>query len=160
MTSTSEISAPRRATASGFDWRSVIIMLLAALVGSAWAYYNYTSTGGRRGEAQLQPLVWTMFATPAALFVGWAVARWREVWLAAFACFCLYFFTFFIAARIESFVVTPEQASANGHDIYFKAAMVVHLVGAAGLAIWRGLQPPPATRPTAAETNRSAPDDT
>lgn len=116
-------------------------MIASALVGLAWATYSFGSTGGERGEAQLQPLVWTIFATPFALFIGWTIARRSEVWLAAFACFCMYFFTPFVAARIESLVVTPEQARAMGHSVYFQAVLVLHALTAVGLAVWRALRP-------------------
>jgi FtsH-binding integral membrane protein len=145
MTQPEATTAPRttQPAHAGLDWRTFGIMLAAALVGAAWAAFNYASTGGERGEAQLQPLVWTMFATPFALFIGWVVARRAEVWLAAFACFCVYFFTFFVAARIESLLMTPEQASASGHDLYFKTAIVLHVLAALALAVWRARQPPP-----------------
>jgi ABC-type Fe3+-siderophore transport system permease subunit len=131
----------------GFDWRTFGIMVGAALVGVAWAAYNYSSTGGQRGEEQLQPLVWTMFATPFALFIGWTIARRFEVWLAAFACFCLYFFTFFVAKRIETLVMTQEEAKDLGYPVYFISAMVLHAVAAVALAVWRARQSPPQTEP-------------
>jgi cytochrome bd-type quinol oxidase subunit 2 len=123
------------------DWRTCGIMLGAMVVGVAWASYNYTSTGGSRGENQLRPLVWTIFSTPFVLFLGWVLARRREGWLAAFVCFCIYFFTPFVAARIESFVVTAEQAAQMGHHIYFSMVMVLHGSAALAVSIWRSLQP-------------------
>jgi hypothetical protein len=123
------------------DWRTFGIMVVATVIGVAWAAYNYSTTGGERGEAQLQPLVWTMFATPLALFLGWVVARRAEVWLAAFASFCVYFFTWFVAARVESLLVTTEQAAISGHDLLFKSAMIIHVLSAVALAAWRARQP-------------------
>lgn len=112
-------------------------MLAATLVGAAWAYYNYTSTGGARGEDQLRPLVWTIFSTPFVLFLGWLVARRAELWLAAFVCFCVYFFTPFVAARIETLLTTTEQAAHMGHHIYFTTVMILHTVAGVVLAVWR-----------------------
>lgn len=131
------------------DLRTLCIMLTAIFLGVAWAVYNYTSTGGSRSEEQLRPLVWTIFATPFALFIGWVIARRNEVWRAAFVCFCFYFFTPFVAARIESLLLTPEQAAATGHHTYFVAAIVLHLVVAIGLALWRSLCPPDPVSPAA-----------
>ncbi len=120
------------------DLRTTGIMLGALLVGVAWAVFNYASTSGERGEDQLRPLVWTIFSTPFVLFIGWVMARRAEVWLAAFSCFCLYFFTPFVAARIESLVYDEFYAAQSGHHLYFTLVMVLH--GAAGLALvgWRG----------------------
>lgn len=114
---------------------------MACLVGAAWAYYNYTSTGGARGEEQLRPLVWTIFSTPFVLWIGWVVARWSERWLAAFACFCLYFFTPFVGARIETLLYPSEQAAHMGHHPYFVAVMILHVVAGVGLTLWRTFTP-------------------
>lgn len=123
------------------DRRTLAILLVATLVGAAWATYNFASTGGARGEEQLRPLVWTIFATPFALFLGWVVARRYEAWLAAFVCFSLYFFTPFVAARIESLVLTPAEASATKHALYFQSAIVLHIIAAIVIALWRAMQP-------------------
>lgn len=156
MSNTPNAGAPDRPS---FDWRTLLIMLAAALIGAAWSYYNFTSTGGERGEAQLQPLVWAIFGTPFALFLGWVIARHRELWLAAFACFCVYFYTPFIGARIESFLVDAEQARSNGHIYYFQAVIIVHLLSALGLAIWRARTPAtlpsPAAAPSQTDTTSS-----
>ncbi|NJN65697.1 MAG: hypothetical protein HC884_02785 [Chloroflexaceae bacterium] len=123
------------------DLRTAGLMFGALLVGVAWAVANYTGTGGERGEDQLRPLVWTIFSTPLALFIGWVVARRAELWLAAFSCFCLYFFTPFVAARIESLVYDEWYAAQSGHHLYFTLVMVLH--GIVGLALvgWRGFPP-------------------
>jgi hypothetical protein len=123
-----------------FDTRTAAIIIGAALVGAAWAYYNYVSTGGQRGEPQLRPLVWAIFATPFATFLGWLAARRREGWLAAYVCFCIYFFTPFVGARIESLVMDATQAEAEGHWIYFHAVIVLNLLAALAVAVWRGLK--------------------
>lgn len=140
------------------DWRTFGIMLGIALLGAVWAIYNYISVGNDRSEEQLRPLVWVIFATPFALFIGWVLARRAEVWRAAFICFCFYFFTPFVAARIESFMLTPEQAAASGHSRYFVTAIVLHVIGAVGLSLWRALDPPaPATEPAQAVVTSHSP---
>ncbi|NTU84399.1 MAG: hypothetical protein HGA45_34390, partial [Chloroflexales bacterium] len=99
---------------------------------------------GQGGEHQQQrAYVWVVFAAPCALFLGWLAARRRELGLAAFCCFCLYFFTFFVAQRIETLVVSPEAAAASGHALYFSLAIAIHAVAGAGLAVWRALAPAP-----------------
>jgi hypothetical protein len=116
-------------------------MIAAVVLGVAWATYNFVITDGERGLQELQPLVWTIFATPFVLWIGWVVARRTELWLAAFSCFCLYFFTPFVAARLESLIMTPDQAAATRHEFYFQAVLVLHLLGGVGLAIWRARRP-------------------
>ncbi len=141
------------------DWRTFGIMTAAALIGVAWAAYNFASAGSERGEEQLRPLVWTIFATPFALFLGWLVARRAEIWLAAFACFCFYFFTPFVAARIESLLMNSEQMSANKHSVYFQSVLWLHLFGSLALAAWRATRPvasgPPPDTPVQ-QTGQSA----
>lgn len=126
------------------DTRSLLIMLGALAVGLAWAAFNLASTGGVRDDSTVRPLVWTVFAAPFALFIGWLAARRRELGLAAFCCFCLYFFTFFVAQRIETLFVSAEQAAANGHSLYFTMVLVIHAIAGAALAVWRALAPAPA----------------
>jgi cation transport ATPase len=134
------------------DYRTAGIMLGAALLGAAWAVFNLVSTGGARSEAELRELVWAIFATPFALFIGWTVARRFEVWRAAGICFCLYFFTPFVAARFQSLVWTEEQAAINGNSLYFWTAIVLHLLGAVGLAVWRALDQPDQEQTTSEQT--------
>jgi cytochrome bd-type quinol oxidase subunit 2 len=134
-------------TAPSFDWRTFGLMLGAALIGALWAYYNLAATGGDRGEDQLQRLVWAIFGAPFALFIGWVVARRAEFWLAAFASFCVYFFTVFVAARFESLLMTADQARDSGHVLYFQAAIVLHVLAALALAVWRARQPTAAAEP-------------
>jgi hypothetical protein len=132
------------------DTRTLLIMLGALAVGVAWAAFNLASTGGARNDTTVRPLVWAVFAAPFALFLGWLVARRRELGLAAFCCFCLYFFTFFVAQRIETLAVSAEAAAANGHALYFTMVIVIHAVVGAGLAVWRALSPAPSA-PAAAQ---------
>lgn len=124
-----------------FDTRTLLIMLAALAAGVAWAAYSLASTGGARNDTVVRALVWTVFAAPFALFLGWLAARRRELGLAAFCCFCLYFFTFFVAQRIESLAVSAEAAAANGHALYFNLVIGIHALAGAGLAVWRALTP-------------------
>ena len=119
-----------------------MIIIGAALLGAAWAYFQFRTTFGPngeplRGEAYLRPLVWTIFATPLATWVGWASARRREVWLAAGMCFCIYFFSPFVGARIESFVLDATDAEQAGHVIYFQAVILLNILAALSVALWR-----------------------
>ncbi len=133
--------APRTARTARLDWRTAALLLGAALLGAAWAAYNLASTDGARGTEQMRPLIWAIFAGPFALFLGWVIARPREVWLAAFTSFCLYFFMPFVAQRIESLVMPMEQARATGHELYFQVAIGLHLLAGIGVAIWRSRTP-------------------
>lgn len=123
------------------DTRTLLIMLAALAAGVAWAAYSLASTGGARNDTVIRALVWTVFAAPFALFLGWLAARRRELGLAAFCCFCLYFFTFFVAQRIESLALSAEAAAASGHALYFNLVIAIHAVAGAALAVWRALTP-------------------
>lgn len=123
------------------DTRTLLTMLLALAAGLGWAAYNLASTGGARNDSVVRALVWTVFAAPFALFLGWLAARRHELGLAAFSCFCLYFFTFFVAQRIETLFLSPEAAAANGHALYFNLVIALHALAGAGLALWRALTP-------------------
>ena len=123
------------------DLRTLLIMLAALAVGVAWAAFNLASAGGARNDETVRPLVWAVFAAPFALFLGWLVARRAELGLAAFCCFCLYFFTFFVAQRIETLVVSSQTATANGHALYFNTVIGIHALAGVGLTLWRSLSP-------------------
>ncbi len=136
------------------DWRTSIILLIAGGVGLAWAWLQFRSTTAPYNEEQYPALVWVLFATPAALALGWLIARPRERWLAVFVCFCLYFLTPFVAARYESCTVADgffnpvscftrtqearEIASADGHSTYFQAVLVLHGLSVIAIALQRG----------------------
>ncbi|MEA2984795.1 MAG: hypothetical protein QOD94_1049 [Alphaproteobacteria bacterium] len=122
-----------------FDWRSLAIIGLAALVGAAWAGYNLRLAGDRRDEAVFDALIWIVFATPFATFIGWLVARPRERWLAVAVCFAIYFFAIFAAARIERVIVGEAIAAASGHALYFRLCLVFDLLGCLGVALHRAL---------------------
>jgi hypothetical protein len=42
----------------------------AACVGAVWATYQRSTTAPPYGEAQIPALIWTVFATPFAMFWG------------------------------------------------------------------------------------------
>jgi hypothetical protein len=119
------------------DMRTLGIILLALAIGLAWAAYNLNVAGPFRNDTVVRNLVWAVFAGPFALFLGWIVARRHEIGIAAFCCFCLYFFSFFVAQRIEGLIVGAEAARATAHALYFQLMLVLHGLGGLGLAIWR-----------------------
>ena len=124
------------------DLRTLFLLLSALALGVAWAAFNLAATGGARNDSVVRALVWVVFAAPFALWLGWLAARRHELGLASFACFCLYFFTFFVAQRIESLVVSAEAAAANGHTLYFTLVIGIHTISGVSLAVWRALTPP------------------
>ena len=105
-----------------YDLRTAAIILGVTLLGAAWAYFQFSTTSGPngeplRGEPYLRPLVWAIFATPLATWLGWTIARRREVWLAAGVCFCIYFFSPFVGARIESLAMDGSDAEQAGQEL-------------------------------------------
>ncbi|MEI7772617.1 MAG: hypothetical protein WCI67_21685 [Chloroflexales bacterium] len=120
-----------------FDLRSFMLILGPAVIGVAWAIYNLALAGALRDDSTVRPLVWVVFATPFAILLGWLAARPREMGLAFACCFSLYFFSFFVAQRIETLIQSPEQAAASGHNTYFWTMIGIHALAGAGLAIWR-----------------------
>src|SRR5690348_1458303 len=139
-----------------FDLRTFILISGAALFGAAWAIYNRSLTDYPYDLSKdARPLVWVIFATPFATFWGWFAARRSERWWAAFVCFCIYFFSVFVAARYESCTVlqgrfslgdcffataqAQEQANNSGHVIYFSVIVIIHLMAALAVALHRAL---------------------
>lgn len=112
-------------------------MLFALAIGLAWAGYNLNVAGPFRNDDVVRNLVWVVFAGPFALFLGWVIARRSEIGVAAFCCFCLYFFSFFVAQRIEGLLIGTEAARANAHALYFQLMLLIHGLGGLGLALWR-----------------------
>src|SRR5262245_28441396 len=126
------------------DIRTLLLMVGATLVGVVWAVYNRGLTSPPYDEAELRPLVWVIFATPFALWLGWLIARRREAWWATFVCLCVYFFSPFVAQRYESCTIvsghfsitdcftataTAQQlANDSGHVIYFGSVVVLHAI--------------------------------
>jgi hypothetical protein len=142
-------------TRAKFDLRTLIILGVASIVGAAWAIYQRSLTSPPYNEDQFRSLVWVIFAIPFALFLGWFVARRTERWWAAFTCFCLYFFSPFVAQRYESCTIVrgsfdlgdcffataqaQELSATAGHVIYFEAVVVIQLVAALLIALHRSL---------------------
>jgi hypothetical protein len=139
--------------AARFDVRTFLLIFGAACLGAAWATYSRATTSPPYDESQIRALIWIVFAAPFAMFLGWFVARPRERWLAAFVCFCIYFFAPFVAARYETCAVVSgsfslvscfadtEQAQILagqiGHRIYFESVVVIHLIAALATALQR-----------------------
>lgn len=139
-----------------FDIRTFILIMGAALIGVVWAVYNRgLAAPPYDPSSEFRPLVWVIFATPFATFWGWFAARRAERWWAAFVCFCIYFFSPFVAARYESCTVlqgrfslsdcflataqAQEAANASGHIIYFQVIVIIHLLAALAVALHRAL---------------------
>lgn len=121
-----------------FDMRTFTIILAATLLGAAWAAFHFISAGGERNDSTVRPLVWAVFATPLATFIGWVIARRAELGLAAFTCFCIYFFGPFIAARIESLIDPGGLTGPGGpHGFYFIATMSGAALAGLIAAFWR-----------------------
>ncbi len=139
------------------DIRTLILLIAASLAGAAWATYNRSLTSPPYDPNQFRPLVWVIFATPFALFIGWFLARKTERWWAAFVCFTLYFFSPFVAQRYESCTIVSggfslsdcflatEQAqqlsNAAGHVIYFQVIVIIQVIAAIMIAFHRALHP-------------------
>ena len=140
---------------SRFDIRTFILILGAALIGAAWATYNRGLVASLPLLGQLRAQTWVIFATPFATFWGWFVARRAERLTAAAICFCIYFFTPFVAARYESCAVVWGQygpagcftatgvardlAAAGQHAVYFQAIVILHILAALAVALQRAL---------------------
>ncbi|MFO7169108.1 MAG: hypothetical protein DIU80_013885 [Chloroflexota bacterium] len=138
-----------------FDIRTFLLIFGAACAGAAWAIYNRSLTSFPYDEDQIRALIWIVFAAPFAMFWGWFFARPRERWIAAFVCFCIYFFSPFVAARYETCTVVhgsfnlvscfadteqaQQLAGAIGHRIYFESVVVIHLIAALVTALQRAL---------------------
>ncbi|GIV96031.1 MAG: hypothetical protein KatS3mg057_0688 [Herpetosiphonaceae bacterium] len=96
----------------------------------------------RSGAPQcLTPLVWVIFAIPFFTFWGWLIARPAERWRALAGCLAMYFFTVFIAARIEHLILGREQARLTGHNLYFNAVIICQLLVAVFIALQRAWSP-------------------
>jgi hypothetical protein len=160
-------------TRARLDLRTLIALVAATLVGAAWATYQRGLAIPPYDESELRPLVWVIFATPFALFIGWFFARSTERWWAAFVCFCLYFFSPFVAQRYESctivsggfslsdcFLATAQAqqlSNAAGHVIYYEAVVVIHCVAGVLIALHRAASRPIAAAPAQAPAPAAEP---
>jgi hypothetical protein len=120
-----------------FDLRTAMLIGGAAALGAAWAFVNLYRAGGNGFFGSVTPLVWVVFATPFFTFWGWLLARRGEGWLAASVCFCIYFFSIFLGARIEGLILGAEVAAASGHALYFRLTPIIQLIACALLALQR-----------------------
>lgn len=121
------------------DSRTLLLIVIATLIGWAIAAAAYYTVGDTRNPEVLRWLALAIFATPLAVFLGWMASRRDEWRLAAACCGALYFFTPFVAARIET-ILAPEAArqTVGPHPVYFMSVLVLHLIGGLALAWWRG----------------------
>lgn len=124
---------PRRT----FDLRTAGLIAGATLLGAAWALFNLYRVGGNGASSQAAPLVWAVFATPFFTFWGWLLARRNERWLAAFVCFCIYFFGIFLGARLELLIVGADAAAAAFHGLYFRLTLMIQLIAGVVVAAQR-----------------------
>ncbi|ACL24156.1 conserved hypothetical protein [Chloroflexus aggregans DSM 9485] len=117
-------------------------MLFVALAGgTGWviALATYYPLTENRNPEVLRWLALVILATPLATFIGWVIVRRDEWRLAAACCGALYFFTPFVAARIET-ILAPDAArqTVGPHTVYFISVLTIHLIGVLGLVWWRG----------------------
>ncbi len=121
------------------DSRTLLLIVMATLIGWAVAAATYNTVGVNRTPEVLRWLALVILATPLAVFLGWMASRRDEWQLAAACCGALYFFTPFVAARIET-ILTPEAArqTVGPHTVYFMSVLALHLIGGLALAWWRG----------------------
>lgn len=118
-----------------FDLRAFMIVTVAMLIGALWAGYNLWSVLWGPAAGNVRGLVWAVFATPFATFLGWAVVRGSERWRAAFACFVIYFFTILTAARIERLLIGEDRAGATNHALYFELTLALQIICCLGVAL-------------------------
>ncbi|MEF3275686.1 MAG: hypothetical protein K6356_15055 [Chloroflexus sp.] len=121
------------------DSRTTLTIAIAAMFGLAIAIAAYSVVGDNHHSKVLRWLALIVLSTPLATFLGWIAVRRREWRLAAASCGALYFFTPFIAARIET-ILTPAAAAqtAGPHTVYFISVLTLHVIGGLALAWWRG----------------------
>lgn len=121
------------------DYRTFFVIVLASLIGWIIAVAVYTQIGDNRSPELLRWLALVILITPLSGFLGWIAVRRHEWRLAAACCGALYFFTPFVAARIET-IITPDAArqTVGPHTVYFVSVLALHLLGGLVLAWWRG----------------------
>ncbi|MGQ9874170.1 MAG: hypothetical protein ACUVSL_02775 [Chloroflexus sp.] len=121
------------------DYRTFFTIVLASLVGWITAVAVYIQIGDNRNPEVLRWLALVILITPLSGFFGWIAIRRYEWRLAAACCGALYFFTPFVAARIET-IISPDAArqTVGPHTVYFVSVLILHLFGGLALAWWRG----------------------
>lgn len=138
-----------------FDYKTFLLIVGAAVLGAIWAIINRGYAPGLGVDERLRAQTWVIFATPFATFWGWFFARRGERLWAAAVCFCIYFFSPFVAARYESCAVVWAQYGPAGcftataearqianeakHVLYFQAIVIIHVLAALGVALQRAL---------------------
>lgn len=120
-----------------FNWRTFGIIAAATLLGAAWALFNFVRSGGNGGTTPATPLVWIVFAIPFFTFWGWWLARRDEGWVAAFVCFCIYFFSVFVGSRIELLILGMDTAKSTFHALYFQMTPLIQIVACIVVAAHR-----------------------
>lgn len=128
---------PMTLTKPSFNLRTMLLIAGAALLGAAWAFFNLYRAGGTGFSGATASLIWAVFATPFFTFWGWLLAGRGEGWLAAFVCFCIYFFGIFLGARIEGLIVGADAAAASGHSLYFQLTPAIQLFACVVVALQR-----------------------
>jgi hypothetical protein len=118
-----------------WDRRAFGLLMIAVVIGALWAGYNLWRFDFGRAGGDVRMLVWIVFATPFATFLGWVWARPREGWHAAFVTFVIYFFAIMVAARIERLVLGEDQAAATHHALYFQLTLALDVVACLVVAL-------------------------
>lgn len=120
-----------------FDRRTFALITGAALAGGLWAGYNLWTVGAVRDLRVARALIWTVFATPFAMFFGWAWARPAERWRALWVSFLVYFFAILIAARLERLILGETLAASAKHALYFRLTLAFDLLACLAIALQR-----------------------
>jgi hypothetical protein len=118
-----------------WDRRTFGLVMGAVVIGALWAGYNLWRFDFGRAGGDVRMLVWIVFATPFATFLGWVWARPREGWRAAFVTFVIYFFAIMVAARIERLVLGEDRAAATRHALYFELTLALDVVACLVVAL-------------------------
>lgn len=146
-----------------FDLKTFSCIFGAGLIGALLARYNYGKVNFNdyqhytSGDFNIL-FIWMVFVTPFMTFWGWLFARRSEGWIASFVCFCIYFFSSFVAARYEYCTIpahifnltncfstdidVDRIARDSAHILYFQAIVPIHLCAVFVVAIQRSLNRP------------------
>jgi hypothetical protein len=111
------------------QWRRWSIVVLASLIGAAWAWVARRTVAQNLSPDQLAPLVWIVIAVPLAAFCGMLLVRPRRWAQSAGWIGSVYFFSLFAAARLERLFVGQEAAAAAAHKLYFTLAIILQVAG-------------------------------
>ncbi len=119
----------------GLTIAGIVLGLIVALVAR-------TAVQPNAAVDALAPNVWTVISVPLGFALGLlfsAPRRWPQAlgWSGG-----VYFFSLFVAARLELLIRGAEAAQSSAHQLYFTLAPWVQLVGALGVGWWLSKQPP------------------